>query len=123
MIKKVALLLLLCLPAGAQATTLVYKDFNDLLTESTGVVEGVVSQLSSVKVGLGDYYTYVTLSKLRIHKGQFGPSTFTVRQRGGFVNGHGSYIVGSPSFARGDHVILFVARNGRDMIPFVGWEQ
>jgi hypothetical protein len=109
--------------APSLATTLRYKSFDQLVEQASGIVEGTVARILSVKVAGGDFYTFVTLSDIKLHKGDYDAKTLTLRLRGGLVGEERHVIVGSPEFAAGQRVIAFVSDNGRSMVPLVGWEQ
>ena len=119
---SLVLLFVLCAAGTSRATTLIYKDFDTLVSEASGVVEGSVSDLQSVASGR-TIYTFVTLSDLKQHKGRYAQPSFTLMQRGGRVGRRGHRIAGAPSFAKGERVIAFVSGNGWAWVPFVGWEQ
>lgn len=116
------LLFLLCATLPSRATTLIYKDFDTLVAEATGIVEGTVTDIEAVEAGRA-IYSFVTLSNLTLHKGRYDRPRFTLMQRGGRVGRRGHSVAGAPTFAKGDRVIVFVSRNGRAWVPFVGWEQ
>lgn len=121
--KMLYLLGCLLLIAQAQATTLPYKNFNDLVREANGIVEGTVEDITARRTDQGDIYTYITLSNLQLHKGSYDGDRLTLVQEGGLVEGRGIHVHGSPSFREGERVIAFVEGNGQRIVPLVGWEQ
>ena len=107
----------------SSATTLVYKSFNDLMKEADGVVSGHVASVDSQYNANREIYTFVTLDQLEVLSGTYQDSTLTIRLKGGKVENDISHVIGSPEFAEGDRVVLFVNGNGRYMVPLVGWTQ
>lgn len=123
MIRILPFLFCLLFVTQALATTLLYKDFRDLIREAEGVVEGTVEEVTSCKFEQGGIYTYVTLGDLRILKGQYDGDTLTLLFKGGLVDGQGLHLYGSPTFRESERVIAFLKGNGQQMVPLVGWEQ
>ena len=105
------------------ATTLLYESFDDLIAGADGIVVGTVTNVEARAVQDGPIYSYVTLSDLDIIYGAYRGKNFTIRIEGGEVRDHGLRVVGSPDFARGERVILFLVGNGRAIVPIVGWTQ
>lgn len=109
-----------------QATTLVYKSFDDLVEESEGIIMGTVTNVETRKHVVNKeevIYTYVTLGRLNMLYGQYDKDVITLRLEGGLVGNEGLHVSGSPVFRQKDEVILFVAGNGSKIVPFVGWGQ
>ncbi len=111
----------LSLPSSA--TTLLYKSFNDLMKEADGVVAGHVVSVNSQYNANKEIYTFVTLDQLEVLSGSYQDSTLTIRLKGGKVDSDISHVIGSPEFTEGEHVVLFVSGNGKNMVPIVGWSQ
>jgi len=106
-----------------QATTLLHKNFDDLVTEADGIVIGTVEKLDST-YGLDQrIYTFVTLGNLEVIHGDFFLNTLVIKQDGGVVKQHGQFIVGSPNFRLNDRVVIFLKGNGTAVVPIVGWTQ
>jgi len=123
MIKALCLLGYLVFVAQAQATTLPYKSFDDLVREADGIVEATVENITARRTEQSGIQTYVTLSDLRLHKGTYNGDRLTLILEGGLVEGRGTYVHGSPSFREGERVIAFTEGNGQRLVPLVGWEQ
>jgi hypothetical protein len=113
----------LLLAANASGTTVLHKDVDQLVQEAEGIVVGTVRGTES-RFGPGqDIYTFVTVDQIELLKGRYHQSSLTLRLEGGQVGNEILDIEGSPHFAAGDKVILFVKGNGKHMVPFVGWTQ
>lgn len=110
---------------NASATTLEYKDFDQLVDEADTVVEGVVQSIDTKKNGR-EIYREVELASVSSFEdiGRVnGKNGAKFRIYGGQMDGTIMMAAGAPDFAPGDHVILFVKENGNWAVPFVGWEQ
>lgn len=115
-------LLLSCLQAGA--TTIPYKNFNELIKESDAVVSGRVAKIESkFSSNKEDIYTFVTLDRVEALSGSYSAPTLTLRFLGGQVGNEILNVAGSPSFEANQHVVVFVHGNGKYMVPVVGWSQ
>lgn len=116
--------LLLLGAVQAHATTIPYKNFNDLLRESDAVVSGRVSKVESkYSANKEDIFTFVTLDQVQTLSGSYSAPTVTLRFLGGQVGNDVLQVSGSPNFAANQQVIVFVQGNGRSMVPVVGWSQ
>jgi hypothetical protein len=116
-----ALLTLACPPA--QATAVVYKDLQDLVQEADGIVAGTVTDVQARYGQDRNIYTLVKLQDLQVLAGSYKGSEFYVRLLGGEVQGDVLDVKGSPQFAVGDQVVLFLQGNGKQIVPIVGWSQ
>jgi hypothetical protein len=116
--------LLSALVMTAHATVLPYKSFEQLVSESEGIVMGTVSSVSVAPAGrFGSLHTFVTIDQVEALSGQVPEGRLTLRLKGGFDGRRGLHIDGAPTFRQGEWVLLFVQGNGRDLVPFVGWGQ
>jgi hypothetical protein len=114
-------LLFVSRPAGA--TTLIYKNFDDLVSEAEAIVVGTVRQ-AEAHYGPGKAIcTFVTLTDLQVIHGDYKTNAMTLRLEGGIVEGHGQELVGSPIFEQGKRIIIFLNGNGKRAVPIVGWTQ
>ncbi|WP_159715441.1 hypothetical protein [Geminicoccus flavidas] len=107
----------------AEATTLPYLDMYALVQGADGVVEGTVESVVSARSDQGQIFTYVTLRDLEIHTGSYGQGSLTLMLLGGSADAQTLEVVGAPAFEEGQRVVAFVASNGTDIVPLVGWEQ
>lgn len=109
--------------AASSATTLLAKNFYDIVDESDAVVVGTVSGIQAVKAPSGDIYSFVSLESLEIIDGEYTEPAFTFQMFGGRVDDEMQAAQGAPEFVSGERVILFVKQNGSWLVPFVGWNQ
>ncbi|ABC32200.1 hypothetical protein HCH_05539 [Hahella chejuensis KCTC 2396] len=117
------LLAALMLAASAQATTLIYKDFNSLVAEAQGIVVGTVKEVVSQRAEDRQLYTYVRLADVETLAGVYHDNELTLMMSGGYDGRNGLHVEGSPEFSAGERVVLFVEGNGQRMVPLVGWGQ
>ena len=121
---------------SAQATTVLYQDFNDLVDTSQHSVMGTVAKLNATKASDGDIYTTVVLRNASVitasgekHMGRPVQLRFkggTVKQLDKAKNVIGEETLlthGAPEFKIGDQVVVFVSHNGVADMPFVGFSQ
>jgi hypothetical protein len=120
---RVLMLSGLFMTVQAFATTLVYKNFDDLVKEADGIVMGRVAGIESKYNPEREIYTFVTFDQLEVLGGSYAGQTLTLRFKGGQVDNNISQIVGSPEFRLNEQVVLFVEGNGQHMVPLVGWTQ
>lgn len=113
---------LLCAPQ-VNATVLPYKNLNDLVEESDGIIVGTVRNVESHLDPSKDIYTFVKLDQLEVLHGNYHQRTLTLRLMGGQVQNDILHVEGSPEFSQNDRVILFVRNNGSEIVPLVGWTQ
>lgn len=117
----VALVAFLMVGRGS-ATTVAPVTLAEMSVAADLVVEGWVAQVAAREEATG-IFTYVTLEGLRVVHGRHASPTLELRFAGGEVAGAGERIVGMPSFAVGERVLLFVRGNGSQLCPLVGWHQ
>lgn len=108
---------------SVQATTLVYKSFDDIVSESDGIVVGTVVNIKASLDSEGEIFTYVTLEDIDVLNGEVSGNALTLRLQGGEVDNEGVLILGSPSFTKNERVVVFVEGNGQRIVPIVGWNQ
>ena len=106
------------------ALTAVQRTFDELVVLSECVLIGTVTTVKS-ELGSdgGKIYTYVTLSDLKIIKGEVHDSQYVLRVRGGNVDTKREFYPGVPQLEVGRRYILFVQGNFRDLFPIVGLAQ
>ncbi len=110
----------ICMPARAMVVA--QRDFADLVARAEQVVVGTVTEVREADDPAGAPATYVTLSDLRVVKGD-ARDTLTLRFYGGSSGSVAVRIPDMPTFAVGERAVLFVAGNGRDVCPLVGvWQ-
>jgi hypothetical protein len=114
-------LLLLGLPAVA--TTMLRLDVPELALSSDTVVHGTVRRVESR--WSGDHRRIITDVEIQVTealKGQPG-STVLLIQPGGAVGDIGQVVHGSASFAPGEEVVVFLARQGASAFKLSGMAQ
>jgi hypothetical protein len=113
-----ALLLLLCLGAGVQATVLIPADVGELARDARAIARGVVV---SVEGRWTDdrrtIETIVTLQTETYLKGALG-TALQFRVPGGSLGRYRNIVVGAPQFEPGQRVIVFLGARGPG-IPYV----
>jgi hypothetical protein len=105
------------------ATTLVQKNFDDLVTEADAIVVGTVSEAQAVYAADKRINTLVTLSDLQVLHGRYEGTSLTVQLPGGSIENDVMFVHGSPRLAAKERVVLFLRGNGRETVPVVGWTQ
>ena len=103
---------------AARATVLVPADLGDLVRGSQAIVHGRVVDVTAVWAdGRRRIDSLVALEVDQYLKGDFGERV-TFRVPGGQMGRYRSVMVGAPSFAEGDEVVLFLGARGPS-IPYV----
>ena len=101
--------LLLLAVSAARATTIVMPSDEQLIAKSPLIVEGTVVATHALERD-GRIVTDTTLRVTRAIKGTLA-ETITVTEMGGEVNGRITKFFGTPEFAAGEHVLLFLEAN------------
>ena len=109
--------------AQVNATVVPYKNLDNLIEESDGIVIGTVRSVESHYDPSKDIYTFVKLDQLEVLHGNYQQRTLTLRLKGGQVQNDFLHVEGGPEFSQNDRVILFVRNNGHEIVPLVGWTQ
>ncbi|WP_171022328.1 hypothetical protein [Thalassotalea litorea] len=105
------------------ATALKYRSFTELVLNADAIMQGQVQQISSRRLDNGTIVTFVTLTNLDLHRGDYAFAEFTLVSHGGEVNGLVQKIQGAPQFKLAQNLILFLQGNGKRMVPISGWGQ
>ena len=116
-------LLLGILAAPGSATVVLYRNLDQLIADSDGVVLGTVLDTSAAYSPRGEIYTFVVLGDLEVLAGSYEGSELVLRQRGGEMPEQALRSIGAPRFEAGERVLLFLDGNGRMLAPFVGMSQ
>ena len=121
---SICLLGLLALwPAVLRATVYVTADLRELATEAGAVAHGRVVALEPRWAdGRRAIETLVTLRVETYAKGNLGESV-TLRVPGGQLGPYRSVMLGAPTFAEGDEVVVFLAATGPRIPHLVGLAQ
>ena len=104
------------------ATTVLEKDFTDLVQEADTIAVGTVTAIEAAQEN-GTPVTLVTFSDLDILKGA-PDQPLTVEILGGPApDGRRLQIAGVPAFHLGDRMVVFIVGNETQAVPFVGlWQ-
>lgn len=93
----------------AHATTVIVPSDAELIASSRAIVEGTVSDITARRLNRdGDVYTYITVDVSRVFAGDLQPGRIVLKQRGGVAGNHFTQIYGTPTFALGERVLLFL---------------
>jgi hypothetical protein len=106
------------LPGPAGATSAKKLSLGELSRGSERIVLADVEDASSRWDGK-EIYTYVTLRVTEGVKGAKRHETITVRQIGGQVGTIASIVAGTPSFRKGESVVVFLSAKDRTGHPWV----
>lgn len=101
-------------PAGA--TVLVEMPLEDMVRDADAIVHGVVERTGTQMLVSADAFEPNTVSVIRVRswlKGE-GGSTVRIREIGGVWQGGGLRIDGTPRYAPGEEVIVFLERRPED---------
>ncbi len=117
----VSLLVLLALPA--RATVLIPADLGELSRDARAIARGRVAALDAQWTeDRGTIETIVTLEVESYLKGSLG-STLRFRVPGGELGRFRSVVVGAPSFAVDQHVVVFLGARGPSVPHLLGMSQ
>lgn len=105
------------------------KDFIPKLKNVSGVYEIKINSITPKRAPDGKaIYSYINTTVLKTFFG-LAPSKgapLQIRQMGGYIGnqekGEGLIVSGAPGLAVGDHLIIFLGKNGKSAVPFVGGE-
>lgn len=99
----------ICVVSAAQAgaTAFVPMTVEDLTDSSAAIVIGTVEQLTGVEHE-GTISTLVTVTVEQVLKGDLHATDITLKEDGGSVGGRQQIVFGTPSFYRGERVLLFL---------------
>jgi len=92
----------------ARAATLVPMSIEDLARGSVAAIVGTIDDLTSVRAADGGLYTLVTVSVEQTLMGHVPAPTIVLKENGGTIDGVSEIVVGAPSFAVGEEVLLFL---------------
>jgi hypothetical protein len=120
MIRRLSLVLLICCAIGGPAATrvgatiVVPADFAELTVEAGAIAHGRIVRVEARQDDRLRVERLVTLQVLEYFKGGWG-NVVQFRMPGGTLGRYQTVMVGSPDFAEGDEVVLFLgARPGDD---------
>jgi len=94
---------------SALSTTFVVPSDDTLIIEARAIVRGkVLSVTSQLDEDQDRVFTYVTLRVNEILKGQIVGRKIIIKEPGGEVGNRGSLVFGTPRFARGEKVLVYL---------------
>jgi len=105
-----------------RAMIVMQRDFPQLVARAEQIVVGTVTEVGTQLDDSGVPWTLVTLSDLRVLKGEAGPN-LVLRFYGGAAGDVVLHVPDMPSFTIGERDVLFVAGNGKTVCPLVGVSQ
>ena len=103
----------------ASATTVKQMTLRDLAKHSNAIVLAQVEDASARYESNKEIYTYVTLRVLEPVKGPKADAIITIRQLGGVVGDIASVVPGTPTFRKGEEVVVFLTKNDASGHPWV----
>jgi hypothetical protein len=109
----------------AGATVMVEVSLEELILRADVIVHGVVERTGVVwelRENDREPWTVSRLRVLRWLKGGDGTGRVTIRELGGIWQGGGRWIDGTPTYPRGEEVIVFLRRDG-DRLRTLGMVQ
>lgn len=126
-VTSVRVLALACLLAApAAATSVLPVDATQAVDRAELIFTGQVLDVEMVPSGDGLFpFTFVTFSVDQTLKGAADANSLTLRFDGGDLPAREQSVevVGVPVFEIGQEVLLFVAGNGKQACPLIGWWQ
>jgi hypothetical protein len=123
MSKLMALLIVVLVALPLRATTLVPAELGELSHDAVAIARGrVVAVDARVADDRRAIETLVTIEVERYLKGDLG-STVQFRVPGGRVGRYRTIVVGAPSFATDDRVVVFLGAHGPAIPSLVGFSQ
>lgn len=103
-----ACVVLLFAAAAARATIFVPMSIEDLTRSSLASVIGTVQEVRGVEARDGQLYTLVTIAVEQVLHGELREPVIVLKENGGRVGSRQEVEFGTPSFAPGRHVLLFL---------------
>jgi hypothetical protein len=107
--RLLAICILLCFADTVRASTFVIPTDDEMVIRARAIVRGRVLALES---GLDDkqdgIYTYITLKVQEVLKGQITQRKIVLKEPGGQYGTRGSVVFGTPEFAIGENVIVYL---------------
>lgn len=108
-ISLLALCFLICVASSAHASTFFIPSDDDLIIGARAIVRGKVLSVScQVDEQTGRIFTYVRVRVRQVLKGEIGEPEIVLKEQGGRAGDRGSVIFGSPQFAAGERVVLYL---------------
>jgi hypothetical protein len=106
-VRRSVLVWVLC-AAQTRATTLVPMTVEELARSSVASVIGTVGDLTAVRSRDGEIVTLVRITIEDVLAGRMTTPTITLKEDGGSVGNQREVVFGTPTFERGERVLLFL---------------
>ena len=103
----------------AVATTVQKMSLRDLAKKSDAIVLARVEDETARYDANKEIYTYITLRVLEPVKGPKKDEVITIRQIGGTVDNIASIVSGTPTFRKGEEVVVFLSGKDAAGYPWV----
>jgi hypothetical protein len=103
----------------AAATTVQKMSLRDLAKKSDAIVLARVEDETARYDANKEIFTYITLRVLEPVKGPKKDDVITIRQLGGTVDKIASIVPGTPTFKKGEEVVVFLTQKDRAGYPWV----
>lgn len=105
----------------ALASIVTYMDTETLVRLSPVIVRGQVESIISLSdAAHAEIHTDVTIRVMESLKGGGGRDRIVLQLPGGSVDGHQSFVFGSPGFAKGEQVLVFAQPTKRGVLTVTG---
>jgi len=109
--RSAALFVVVLLGARAASSTMfVPLSVEELTASSTAVVLGTVRNIQGVEDGQGGVMTLVDVAVDEVVGGEIGAPRIVLEEDGGVVHGHEEVVFGTPRFAIGETVLVFLTQ-------------
>jgi hypothetical protein len=93
----------------ARATVVTLPTDDEMVIGARAIVRGRVLAVGSALDSAQDrIFTYITIRVQEVFKGQITERRIVIKEEGGFVQGEGSLIYGTPKFSVGENVFLYL---------------
>jgi hypothetical protein len=113
----------LAVPRVAQATVVVPAGVAELAAEATAIAHGRVVRIETQQGDGGRVERIVTVQVFDYLKGGLG-NVVQLRVPGGTFGRYTTFMIGAPSFAQGDELVLFLGLRDGDTLPrLLGFHQ
>ncbi len=128
--------LLFVLSAHSNATTIMYKNFHELIDESQYVLEGTVKSIVAKRHADGRIYTTVEFHDAQVLDSSgkndlsqpaliryIGGKEPVYDEEGIYSGYEETYVPGTPELEINERYVMFINKNGESIMPFLGWGQ
>jgi putative Ig domain-containing protein/Ig-like domain-containing protein/matrixin len=99
---------LLAIGHSALATTAIIPSDDEMVIAARAIVRGKVVSVETALDNENRIFTYITLKVREVLKGEITERRIVIKEPGGEIGNRGSLVFGTPQFARGDRVLLYL---------------